>query len=57
MVLFCFLLRWKGFSVDGEEIEEMIVIEVIEKLESVIYCMFFVVIEECGIYYKFEYLF
>ncbi|XP_068759451.1 E3 ubiquitin-protein ligase rnf213-alpha-like isoform X4 [Montipora capricornis] len=51
------LPRWKGFSVDGEEIEEMTATEAIEKLESVLYCLSHVVIEEFGFYHKFEFSF
>ena len=50
------LPRWKGFSVDGEEIEEMTATEAIEKLESVIYCLSHVVIkDEYGFCHKFEF--
>lgn len=45
MALLRSLPRWKGFSVDGEEIEEMTATAAIEKLGSVIYCLSHVVIE------------
>lgn len=44
------LPRWKGFSVVGEEREEMTATEAIEKLKSAIYCFTHNVMEEYGCY-------
>lgn len=44
------LPRWNGFSVVGEEREEMTATEAIEKLKSAIYCFTHIVMEEYGCY-------
>lgn len=46
--------RWKGFSVVDEEMEEMTATEAIEKLQSAIYCLSHVVVEEYGYHHIFE---
>ena len=48
------LPRWKGFSVADDEMEEMTATEAIERLESAIYCLSHIVLEEYGYHHTFK---